>query len=202
MTGPMLRALVLGCALIATTALAIEPELPGCRDSGQKGVTVHLRDSFWNEMVQRLSRGLSVTIRHKLMDSPSQSTGTRSTRGCRITFDLWDERYTIVPLDAAGSAQPAEAWRQTRELSAFPEECLTVIPTRDEEIAARSAGAYVVTTQLNPVPQEQINRTRQWLAATRESGSGTMVGRAALAMLDLSGGESFTTRCSPQGSDE
>lgn len=141
-------------------------------------------DGRFSDFETHLRKGLSVTL---LSDV---AAGERSfTFGCRIFYDLWDETYFVVPI--VGAVEVKDKTSNLKRMTGLPEACVKVsLPW-----SLRKGETVEVTTKLNPVTDEQLAKTRKWLAERGIGANGALAGRAAYAMVDLHQTQSFQRRC-------
>jgi hypothetical protein len=196
--------LVLALSAWAGMLLAAAPGWAAatCRiaPTGGLGVAAELRadDTLeaFPEIDQKLVKGLAVTIVHEV----ALDGGVPFVFGCKLYYDLWDESYGVTQfkggLGASGVKQTVRDRRQAVALcqrTALP----FAVAVRDQ---------VEVTTHLDPVSDEQLAKTRRWLAEKGiSSNSGAFFGRAAYAIVNLKQQKVVTRRCEvraePVGAD-
>ncbi len=141
-------------------------------------------DVRFAELETHLKKGLSVTLLSEV-----EAGDRRFAFGCRIFYDLWDEAYMVFPI--VGAVEVKERTALVKKLAGLPKACTTVtLPW-----ALKKGEPVDVTTRLNPVTEEQVAKTRKWLAERGIGANGAMAGRAAYAMVDLKQTQSFQRRC-------
>ena len=190
----------LACTLVLALAgwtgglLAATPgwAASACRiaPSGDGGAAAELRaddtlDAF-PEIEQKLVKGLAVTIVHEV----ALESGVPFVFGCKLYYDLWDESYGVTlfkgGLGASGVKQTVRDRRQAVELCQR-----TALP-----FAVTIKDQVEVTSHLDPVSDEQLAKTRRWLAEKGiSSSSGAFFGRAAYAIVNLKQQKAVTRRC-------
>lgn len=159
-----------------------------CHVSAQDGKLAELRvddlEGRFPELHGHLRKGLSAT----LLTEVEVSDG-RFTFGCRIFFDLWDESYLVLPI--VGVVEVKERQTTVKALAGLPPACTrATLPWQ-----LGSGKSLEVVTRLNPVTDEQVAKTRKWLAERGIGAGGALAGRAAYAMVDLKQTRSFKRRC-------
>jgi hypothetical protein len=163
----------------------------GCVVSvGKDGVgEAHVRDAFklLPEIEAKLKKGVSVTVVHEVM-RPGQSD---YVFGCKAFYDLWDEAYAVTTY-AGRMDQPAGPSHTVHTLPEVQRLCLdAALPGHME-----AKGSASVSTYLDPVSDEQRQKTRQWLAEKGiGNGTGALFGRAAYAITNMDQKKATTRDC-------
>ncbi len=135
-------------------------------------------DEQFPEFQGKAAKGVTVTLEHVLRLSPKSRVGPLAF-GCKVTFDLWSNRYRIVPLGASATKQP----EILSSIRPFPTPCRAAwVPT----VGTSGIDEVELVSSLDPVSAEQTEKTRSWLA---ERGIGAasqaLLGRAVAAFIDL-----------------
>jgi len=176
---------------IATTALSA----PATSDASCRGVqhtdlhfTVEAYDvaQAFPQIEEKLSKGLAVTIANE-----ASWTGLPAALfGCKIYYDLWDETYVVSTLK--GSLAAIGDRQHIRDRSAALKLCYSTTFT-NVRVGSQD---FLLTTHLDPVGDEVLAKTRNWLAEKGISGSSTAIfGRAAYAIIDLKHQEAISRHC-------
>ena len=78
--------------------------------------------------------------------------------GCKFSYDLWQELYSIEVTRADQTVEKI----QVKDLTTIPDACMTFALTG--KFADSIPKIANLSSVLNPVSEEQIDRTRNWLA--------------------------------------
>lgn len=132
-------------------------------------LVVHDLDTTFPEISTKLAKGLAVTIL-----STARLGDETFAFGCKIYLDLWAEAYVVK--DLSGGAE-----RSVNDKSAAFETC------RRARIPWSAAkGEIRVSTDVDPISQEQEEKTREWLAEKGIGGnSKALFGRAAATLTNF-----------------
>ena len=151
---------------------------------------------------ERLKRGLSVFLVHSFIDTKSISDVRFQTKfGCKIVYDLWEERYDIYSLDQEKESN-ARLVRSSKSLHSWPFECLNFSLKNDFFRKPEIAKSILLSSALNPPTPDQLERTKSWLASKgigSSPGAGGFVGRAAVAIVRLNAQASQDVQCEVKG---
>jgi len=193
--GQWLRSLLslAAAAWIPAAALASdsgEPETSGCR--GVQHADLHFAVEAYDtakafpQIEEKLGKGLAVTIANE-----ASWTGLPAALfGCKIYYDLWDETYIVSTLRGSLSAVGERQRIHDRQ------DALKLCYTTTFTNVRVGSQDFLLTTHLDPVGDEVLATTRNWLAEKGISGSSTAIfGRAAYAIIDLKHQEAISRRC-------
>jgi hypothetical protein len=166
----------------ASPSCSIRPE-----GAGQGSVVVGDGLDKFASARERLNKGLSITLLNQVTKTADD---TPFVFGCRITYDLWDEDYVFTPI--VGGLLVKQQTTTAKNLQPLPRSCSEArLPWHVPD-----DGRVHVTTLLDPVSDEQVQRTRKWLAERGiGAGTGTLAGRAAYAMVNLKQEQSVERVC-------
>jgi hypothetical protein len=136
------------------------------------------------EINDKLAKGLTVTLLHEVTRG-----GQSFVFGCRVYYDLWDESYGVTTFVGNG-AEAKHTERDRKKVMALCDEVPLDGHGTGDEVA--------VTSRLDPVSDDQMEKTRQWLA-TRGIGNSSkaIVGRAVGAITSLKEERSVSRTCKP-----
>jgi hypothetical protein len=148
------------------------------------------------EVEERIKRGLTVKWAHVFVRHPGEMTHPQNQQArCELLFDLWEEEYVVSKIDDA--SQKDYTRKTFPNLARAIEECMKFrLATKlDAKVPLE------VISVFNPISEEQLQKTREWLAE-RGIGSkeGPLIGRAVGAMMDLSQQKVWTRSCPIQDS--
>ncbi len=144
-----------------------------CSISGQHVKIEQLEKNF-PDAIQKLEKTLSLRMRHRL-EWVSDSRSLEAEMGCSIARDLWTDQFFVNTYHAAG--QPNREARVS--LRTIPDGCLQF---RRPEILKTGTQIFV-TTYLNPVSDDQMQRTKEWLAE-RGYSTGRLMARNVTRAID------------------
>ncbi|HUT78059.1 MAG TPA: DUF4390 domain-containing protein [Polyangia bacterium] len=141
-------------------------------DAGQARITSGLRDVFSAEVRDKLRSGLPtrVLIQVTLERQGRKKAVTYWARNVEVTYDLWEENFSIVIEDDRG---------RRRARVASVEEAVGIASTLWRVPVAGTAGLEPglyrlrVLAETNPVSMEMVENIRRWLARSSTGGSGS-----------------------------
>jgi hypothetical protein len=164
---------LLALAAIDCRAYGIE-----CLRQTDGSLLLRLPETLVQKIESRIHRGLSVTIK-----SSVEARTQKTSFGCTIKFDPWAETMTILPFGAS----PLES----KDRNAWIRQCFL---TRGLSLPVKSRVQGIF--EIDPVSQEQIAKTRLWLAERGIGGrSDTPLGQAVGALVDLRAAEREEFEC-------
>jgi hypothetical protein len=121
-------------------------------------------------VVKRLQSGLpqSVITRTYAYSDRDHSPVAISIRSCRITFDLWEERYHVQI-----RTEKRSAYQSIKSLETVKRTCLVFINDRIGKPShfhdLRGSWIYfAVIVELNAISDRTVERMRRWLARSEE----------------------------------
>ena len=131
------------------------------------------------EVKTKLARGLTVTMVHQMPFGEWK---------CSVLLDLWDEVYA-----ASGGWIGKEPSRiKTKKIADALLLCSDIGVPSESRIPEK----FELITIVDPVSEEQMARTRKWLAERGiGKGSSAIVGRAVGAILDLKDNRTIVRSC-------
>jgi hypothetical protein len=150
---------------------------------GSTAFAVKISPQTESTINSRLKKGLPVNLAHivSVSKSPRQRWEDIHTFGCRFTFDPWDE---VIRISARSGTDQSQLTLKGSSLKLEPTSPCVRWKSREQLTFATAR----VTTQLDVVDADQMERTRRWLAERGIGSEGTgMFGRALSAMIDLKG---------------
>lgn len=142
------------------------------------------------EFQSKVDKGVTVTLEHLLrIDNKAHAEPKVFNFGCKVTFDLWDRRYTIVPTGFS----LAKDTNSVSTLNALPAACQTAFLPVDVDVLNSEMEIF---SSIDPVSAEQTEKTRTWLAARGiGTASQAILGRAVAAFIDLREEKAVRRRC-------
>ncbi len=136
------------------------------------------RDFVNDFVVRRFQSGLpqSVITRTYAYSDKGHSPVSVSIRSCRVTYDLWEERYHVRI-----RTEKRSAYQSLQSLETVKRTCLVFIKDRighpSHYRGLRGSSIYfAVIVELNAISDRTVERMRRWLARSEEGS--TMTGGA------------------------
>jgi len=180
----------LALALLAAAALARAHEAPRALPSslearsGRLVATLDLAPAYPPDFQKQLSNGLTnvVTVHVALLPERGQDPVALFGREVDVLYDVWEETYGVTVKDQATPRGRSRTFRRYDELRAFLSEARAVDLGPVSELGAAS---WVVQTrvELNPVSQELLERTREFIANPAAGGRAGTPSRSVLGAM-------------------
>lgn len=144
------------------------------------------------EISQKTQKGLTVNLVTQSHLASSSANNELMVR-CRIYADLWNEDFIVNRTSILSSAfSPPQKFKSLRE-------ALRVCQQVSLPLEVKGIEGLEVVTVLNPISDEQIEKTRKWLAERGiAANAGPMLGRAVGALLDLNDQKAIRRFCPAQ----
>jgi hypothetical protein len=140
--------------------------------AGQVRITSGLRDVFVAGVRDKMRSGLPtrVLIQVTLERQGRKKALTYWARNVEVTYDLWEENYSIVIEDDRGRRRARVA---THEEAIGIAATLWRVPVAG--VAGLAPGLYRlrVLAETNPVSKEMVENIRRWLARSSTGGGGS-----------------------------
>jgi hypothetical protein len=166
----------------------------------ENSVRLHQSGAFesqrLNELTLRLKRGQTLTFIQSAKIDANITNSFQITQGCRIFFDLWANHYDVERWSGLFRPPPTIAKHEKIDgLSTALRECLAFdIGNKKSEIGSAMVRIHTI---LNPVDDDQMKKTREWLSQKGFAGHGSsLLGRVLNVMLDLKADEEWDDFCS------
>ncbi len=149
------------------------------------------------EFKTKADKGVTVTLEHLVQVKIRDGFLVDYHFGCKVTYDLWKNTYRVVPTGSSA----ARALELLPNIKILPLACRTLLVPYERGILKTKSkhttyNEIQVLTKLDPVSEEQAEKTRKWLA---ERGIGAaapaLLGRAVAALIDLKEDKAVTRRC-------
>lgn len=186
---PAVLTALLAAGLVAAGAQAAPEPLP-VRVAAAKGRAVAAEDLsgvFGPDRQREFGNGLTNVVEIYTAVVPVGGGGPVSIHGriVEILFDVWEETYAVVVKDADHPSGRRYSLQSFDALRAFLAE------QRDVDLGPLAAlpDTFLVEirVEVNPVSKEQLQRTREYIAAasgsTRPTGSRSVLGAVASFLL-------------------
>jgi hypothetical protein len=185
---PVVLAALLSAGLAAGAPASLEPA--AIRVTTAKGRAVAAEDLtgvFGPGRQREFGNGLTNVVEIYTAVIPTGGGGPVSINGriVEILFDVWEETYAVVVKDANHPAGRRYALQSFDALRAF------LVDQRDVDLGPVTALPDVfrveIRVEVNPVSKEQLQRTREYIAAasgsSRPAGSRSVLGAVASFLL-------------------
>lgn len=173
---------LLVCAIVATPASAqVPPRLLHQRRGGLVA-NLSLGSLATSAFERKMRSGLTQRLLYRVLikESPGDRTIAASLRYCAVTFDLWEEIWSIECSTRAGTRQVSVGRypQLLRHVAALSE-----LPFPDGvKISASRRYHLEVQVQLNPISRKLLEKVKLWL---RQSEKGSQFSGYMGSMLSL-----------------
>ncbi len=140
------------------------------------------------EFQQKADKGVTVTLDHRV-SIKGKSPELSYSFGCKVTFDLWNKRYAVVPTGLSSTSDP----HLISSLGQLPEGCRGALLPGKNLLGNQE---LEIVSRLDPVSAELAEKTRSWLAERGVgSGSRALLGRAVASLIDLKEDKAVKRTC-------
>jgi hypothetical protein len=177
-------------ALAGAAALVLAHEAPKALPSvveargGRLVATLDLAPAYPPDFQKQLSNGLTnvVTIHVALLPEHGQDPVALYGREVDVLYDVWEETYGVLVKEPATPRGRTRTFRRYEDLRAFLSEARGVDLGPVSELGGAS---WVVQTrvEVNPVSQELLERTREFIANPAAGGRAGAPSRSVLGAM-------------------
>jgi hypothetical protein len=140
---------------------------------GRLLAALDLSPAFPQDLKRTLSNGLSniIVLHVALVPEHGEEPAALYGREVDVLYDVWEETYAVTVKDATNPRGAHRSFRSFEELHAFLTEARAIDLGSLAELGSKS---WVLRTrvELNPVSQELLERTREFIANPSTGGRG------------------------------
>lgn len=180
------------CRLPAFAALADQGKCQLKKHNGSILSTAEMPTSYWDlsGVIRKVRDGLALTVERRMAMLTSERQVVDQYFGrCRLVYDLWAETFILNDFSDGGVSETRHANGDYKLALA---RCVSLHLPHDKFASLR------VNVVVNPIDEQQEERTRNWLATKGIGGAGSgVIGRALGAVINLKADSVVDYECTP-----